>query len=143
MRKAIPLLIWATVEAVASLPPDARADDISEPAVSGWAAALIEDPPTRISPEGLTVNAAFGIEGNHPNPFNPTTTIRFVLPCAGFAKLSIYDAAGRHVESVLSTFPEEGVHEMPWRADDVASGVYWTGLKANGRVDSHRMVLLK
>jgi hypothetical protein len=115
----------------------------SEPAFSGWAAALIKDPATGISPDGLNVNAAFGIEGNHPNPFNPTTTIRFVLPRASFTELSIYDAAGRRVESVLSTHLEEGVHEVPWRADNAASGLYWARLEANGRVDSHRMVLLK
>ena len=115
----------------------------SEPAFSGWAAAFIKDPATGIESRELSASTAFGVEGNHPNPFNPTTTIRFTLPSAGFAELSVYDAMGRELETLWATCMEAGVHEVVWHADGRPSGVYWALLRAGGRTAAHKMVVLK
>ncbi|GAG93964.1 unnamed protein product, partial [marine sediment metagenome] len=102
-----------------------------------------DDPATGIESRELSASTAFGVEGNHPNPFNPTTTIRFTLPNAGFAELSVYDATGRMIETLRASFMVAGVHEMTWRADGVPSGVYWALLRAGGRTAAHKMVVLK
>jgi len=115
----------------------------SEPAFSGWAAALIKDSATGFPSQPLPACSVFHLEGNHPNPFNPITTIRFTLPNAGFVELSIYNAAGRKVETLFNASLEAGVHEVPWRASGLASGVYWVRLKADDLIATHKMVLLK
>jgi hypothetical protein len=112
----------------------------SEPAFSGWGAALIEDPATGVSAQRLS---AFNLNGNHPNPFNPSTTIRFTLTEACFAELSVYDVTGRKVRTLLSATLEAGVHEVPWQADGLASGIYWARLKAGDRTSTRKMVLLE
>ncbi|UCG53352.1 MAG: T9SS type A sorting domain-containing protein [Candidatus Latescibacterota bacterium] len=114
-----------------------------EPAFSGWGTALIEDPGTGISPKPLSADIAFGLKGNYPNPFNPTTTIHFTLPRAGFAELTVYDVTGRRIRTLISTFMEAGVHKVPWDAAGLASGVYWALLRAGGRTATHKMWLLK
>lgn len=115
----------------------------SEPAFSGWGAVLIKDPETGFSSPQLSGCTALRLESNHPNPFNPVTTIRFTLQDAGFVELSIYNAAGRKVETLFCNNLDAGVHEVTWRADGLASGVYWARLKAAGLIDTHKMVLLK
>lgn len=86
--------------------------------------------------------------GNHPNPFNPTTTIAFSLDAPGAARLRITDAAGRTVATYdLGDLPA-GRHETTWngRDDDgrpVASGVYVCELQALGTQHSRRMILVK
>jgi hypothetical protein len=115
----------------------------SEPAFSGWAAVILRDTASGISTDRIPEGIAFGLKGNHPNPFNPITTIRFTLPEAGFAELAVFDAAGREVETLLSRSMEAGDHEVPWRADGLASGVYWARIRADGRTDTHKMLLLK
>jgi hypothetical protein len=115
----------------------------TEPAFSGWGAAYIEDPATGIASGESPAANTFGVEGNHPNPFNPITTIRFTVPRAGFADLSVHNAAGRKLETLLATFTEAGDHEVIWRANGRASGVYWAVLRAGGRTAAHKMVVLK
>jgi hypothetical protein len=92
--------------------------------------------------------AAFTLRGPYPNPFNPTTTIRFALPTRGDVLLAIYDANGRLVRTLVNGVRGDGEHEVTWdgRADDGAamgSGVYFYRLLAGTRMESGKMVLLK
>jgi len=85
---------------------------------------------------------------NQPNPFNPTTTIRFVLPVREQVTLAIYDANGRLVRTLVNEVRGYGAHEVTWdgRGDDGAamgSGVYFYRLNAGKRTESKKMVLLK
>ncbi len=114
-----------------------------EPALSGWGEAIIKDPATGISMEQVSPDVASGLVCNYPNPFNPITNIRFILPVAGFAELSVYDAAGMKIQTLLSSSLEAGAHEVPWRAGGLASGIYWAKLGSGGRIATHKMVLLK
>jgi hypothetical protein len=114
-----------------------------EPAFSGWAAAFIKDPATGVESREASAPITFGVESNRPNPFNPTTTIRFIIPGAGFAELSVYDATGKKVETLLATFTEAGLHEVMWHAVGRPSGVYWAVLRAGGQTAAHKMVVLK
>jgi hypothetical protein len=94
------------------------------------------------------VPAAFALQQNHPNPFNPQTVIRFDLPQAARAELVIYDNRGRVVRHLLSQDMPAGYHQVTWRGLDdegrqVASGVYHYLLKAGEQTARKRMVLLK
>ena len=81
--------------------------------------------------------------GNYPNPFNPTTEIRFDLPQAMHTLLVIYDAMGREVERLVDGTLEPGVQRVTWDATDMPSGVYVYRLKADAFNRSQHMVLLK
>jgi hypothetical protein len=88
------------------------------------------------------------LEQNYPNPFNPRTTIAFTLETVARVTLSVYDAQGRRVTTLVDAVRPAGVHEAAWNGTDaagnpVSSGVYLYRLKAGNTVLSKRMVLLK
>ncbi|MCK9995476.1 MAG: hypothetical protein KAH56_04255 [Candidatus Krumholzibacteria bacterium] len=85
---------------------------------------------------------------NHPNPFNPMTTIRFDLPQAGMVSLSVYDVRGRALCTLGDGFMAAGAHEIAWNGRDdqgrqLGTGVYFVRLVSGGEVVAHRMALLK
>ncbi len=85
---------------------------------------------------------------NHPNPFNPTTTISFVLPSRTRASLSVFDVHGRLVKRLLEREMTAGFKEIVWDGRDesgvqVASGIYFYRLIAGKEVLTRKMVLLK
>jgi flagellar hook assembly protein FlgD len=89
---------------------------------------------------GLDLNAT-------PNPFNPTTTIRYQIPEAGNVSLKVYDTEGRLV-STLAGFGESdlqaaGVHEVTFDGSKLASGVYLYRLTAGENSATGKMLLLK
>ncbi|MEZ4700752.1 MAG: FG-GAP-like repeat-containing protein [Rhodothermales bacterium] len=90
----------------------------------------------------------FALEGNYPNPFNPTTTIRFALPEAAPVRLEVYDAMGRRIATLLDSSLEAGRHEAMWdgRTDagvTVASGVYLYRIDAGSFSAVKSMLLVK
>ena len=66
----------------------------------------------------------FVLEGNHPNPFNPQTTIRFSVPEASVVKLMVYDVLGREVRVLVDGVRQAGVHQVVFEAGDLPSGTY-------------------
>ncbi len=87
------------------------------------------------------------IAGNFPNPFNPRTTIRIILPEAGSAKLAVYDLAGRHLTTLADEYLTAGVHERIWDARDalghsLPSGVYLARLSVAGLNESRKLLLI-
>jgi len=86
---------------------------------------------------------------NYPNPFNPSTTIAFHLPQPSSASLTVYNAKGQLVKTLLSdTALSAGKHSYFWDGKDkdgceVATGLYLTCLKAGGKCLSRKMMLIK
>mgnify|MGYP000334554735 CR=1 FL=1 len=92
--------------------------------------------------------AAFALEQNHPNPFNPSTTIVYRLESGGPVRLRIFDAAGRLVRTLVEGDQAAGEHRVQWQGLDqagrgVAAGAYYYRLESGGRSLVRRMVLLK
>jgi hypothetical protein len=94
--------------------------------------------------------AAFtlSLDRAYPNPFNPKTTIAFVVPEAGFVTLGIYDAQGRLVRSLLAEVLSAGPQAVSWNGRDAmgrpaASGVYFVRLMQDGAERSQKLVLAK
>ncbi|HQE61203.1 MAG TPA: FlgD immunoglobulin-like domain containing protein, partial [Candidatus Latescibacteria bacterium] len=91
---------------------------------------------------------ALALEQNVPNPFNPSTTIQFRVPDAGFVSVAIYGIDGQLVRSLVNRSVEAGPHEVVWDGRDnagraVASGVYVYRLTSDRGVISRRMVLAR
>ena len=85
---------------------------------------------------------------NHPNPFNPSTTITFAVPESGEARLTVHDARGHLVRTLVDGPLASGEHQVQWHGRDdrgrrLASGVYLVRLRADGTNTSGRMVLIQ
>lgn len=85
---------------------------------------------------------------NHPNPFNPQTTITFDLPVDGRARIDVYDVAGRLVTTLLDSPMSAGPQRVAWNGRDrygrpASSGVYFCRLNAPGLSQTNKMVLSK
>lgn len=102
---------------------------------------------TAVAPED-EVPAAFTLEGNYPNPFNPSTTIRFTLRGEGAVQLTVHDVLGRRVQTLVAGTLPSGVHEVTWNgrtdaARPAASGMYLVRLESAGQVQTRAMLLVK
>jgi hypothetical protein len=93
---------------------------------------------------------ALGIltSSNYPNPFNPTTNIKFNLPTSGKVELNIYNIKGQLINSLVNNRLEAGNHVVTWNGIDnnnksVASGVYFYKIETSTKSLTKRMVLLK
>jgi hypothetical protein len=85
---------------------------------------------------------------NYPNPFNPSTTIRFEVPQAGNVQLVIYDMTGRQIATLVDDNLAAGSHQVTWNGRDtagmsVASGVYIYRLQQMDKVQSRKLTLLR
>ena len=85
---------------------------------------------------------------NSPNPFNPETEVRFELATPSHVSVSIFDAAGRRVRTLVDEARPAGVHVLRWNGRDdghqpVSSGVYFYRMHASGFDATRKMVLLK
>ena len=89
------------------------------------------------------VPAAFVLERNYPNPFNPQTTIRYGLPEVSYVTLVVYDVLGRQVRVLVDGVREAGTHEVIVEAGALPSGVYLYRLTAGSISQTKRMNLLK
>lgn len=87
----------------------------------------------------------FVLEQNHPNPFNPTTTIRFSIPASmkDVVSLRVYDLLGREVATLVERTLSAGTYEATFNATRVASGVYLYKLQAGSFAETKKMLLMK
>jgi PKD repeat protein len=81
--------------------------------------------------------------GNHPNPFNPSTMIRFALPEQATVRIDIFNVNGELVTTLLNESRNEGYHTVEWNAAGAASGVYFYKLTAGDVTMTRKMLLLK
>jgi hypothetical protein len=86
-------------------------------------AGLLPNPTSVGESHSTTVNDYF-LEQNFPNPFNPSTIIRYRLPGTGFASLKVYDALGREVATLVNKTQQSGVYEVVFDASGLSSGIY-------------------
>ncbi len=90
----------------------------------------------------------YGLNQNMPNPFNPSTAIRYQLPQAGPVRLSVYNLLGQEVRELVNESKEAGSFTATWDGTDalgrrVASGIYLYRIQAGDFSASRRMLLLK
>ncbi|MCB0834841.1 MAG: T9SS type A sorting domain-containing protein, partial [Bacteroidetes bacterium] len=85
---------------------------------------------------------------NYPNPFNPTTTIKFALPDAGRVRLVVYNILGQKVRELVDGFKDAGRYEVLWNGRNdkgqlVSSGLYIYRLESVKGIQSRKMLLVK
>ena len=77
----------------------------------------------------------YALQHNYPNPFNPTTTLKYSLPVDSKVKLTIYNVLGEVVEVIVDEIETAGYRTTEWNAISAASGVYFFRLDAVGVAD--------
>ena len=85
----------------------------------------------------------FKLYDNYPNPFNPTTSIKYDLANNSFVKLVIYDVTGKEVETLVSDNLQAGRYEATWSGAKYASGIYFAKIEAGSYKHIVKMVMLK
>lgn len=90
----------------------------------------------------------YSLEQNFPNPFNPSTNIKFALPKSGHVALDIYNILGQKVTTLLNRELPAGYHTVAWDGADtegrpVASGIYFYKIMSGNFAQNRKMVLLK
>ena len=80
---------------------------------------------------------------NSPNPFNPTTEIKFALPKSSEVELSVYNMLGEKVGNLLSGLMNAGEHKVNFDASNLSSGVYFYKLTTDNNVTIRKMILMK
>ncbi len=93
--------------------------------------------------EQATVITQNQLYRNYPNPFNPSTTIRFDLSKASVVTLKIYNVLGEEVTTLVSDRLSAGSYSYEWDASSLASGVYIYRLDAKGFFQTRKMILMK
>ncbi len=81
--------------------------------------------------------------GNYPNPFNPSTIIRYRLSRTQKLKLLLFDASGHLIRTLFSGVQPAGVHQLTFEASDLASGIYFYRLQTGGFMRTKKMLLLR
>ncbi len=107
--------------------------------------------PTSVKQEIINHPKEYSLFQNHPNPFNPTTTIRYALPRESFVTLKIFNLLGQEVVTLVDEMKPMGEHQVQWQAGDLPSGVYLYRLEVhsldnkNSRSyeDIKKLILLK
>jgi flagellar hook assembly protein FlgD len=108
-----------------------------------WASVVIQPTIT-----GDEVPNAYKLGQNFPNPFNPTTTIKFDVRAKGHVKLQIYNVAGQLIKTMVDEVMDAGSYSKEWTGVNnagakVASGVYFYRFEAENFTATKKMVLLR
>ncbi len=85
----------------------------------------------------------FKLHQNYPNPFNPITTISYELPKSSFVNISIYNVAGRLVETLVNDNMSPGYYSVEWNTSGVCSGLYFYRIDAADFSSVKKCLLVK
>ena len=102
----------------------------------------VDDPCDEVSGGVLTLSQ------NHPNPFNPVTTIAYSIPQPGHVSVEVYNIRGQRTATLVDEHMSAGGHEVVWRGinDDgepVGSGIYFYRIRSGELASMKKMILLK
>jgi hypothetical protein len=94
-----------------------------------------------IDPAGLPRN--WELAQNFPNPFNPSTTIRYALPERSHVTLKVYDALGQQVAILVNGEKPQGYHEVTFEARNLPTGVYFYRMQAGSYTETKKLLLAR
>lgn len=118
---------------------------------SGWQTpGVAYDPPQLVAKLAFIPPDGSGalVVDNYPNPFNPATTIRYLLPTTSQVELKVYNALGQMVKVLVDQPQPMGIYRIEWDGREqngqrAASGIYFYRLQSGGHAQTGRMLLIK
>ena len=118
--------------------------------VSGWTflddmGILVQGIETVVASEsGVSeVPSDFSLVQNYPNPWNPSTTISYSLPQPGEVELTLYNALGQQIATLVSGFRQAGTYRVELNGEGLSSGTYFYRLHSPAGIETRIMTLLK
>ena len=110
--------------------------------------AYFENQEASVEHDGDIIPETFVLQGNYPNPFNPSTNIVFDLNMNADVKVTIYSVLGQEINTVYQSYSEPGRYTVNWHGQDafgntVPSGVYVYKVRADNRELTGKMLLIK
>jgi hypothetical protein len=105
-----------------------------------WHPAVLLTP---VQEEEEVLPAEYWFGPNHPNPFNPVTTLEFSIPARGHVTMNLYDVNGRLVMTAVDEDLDRGRYQRVLDAQGISSGVYFCRMVAGRFVVTRKLVLLK
>ncbi len=133
----------ATLRILHSTTPDARGPNITASVYLDDITAISN---LDVSPTGVVESAL--LLSSYPNPFNPSTLIRFTLPDADAVQVQVFNLSGQLVSTLLEAQLPAGMHQLQWNAQDqqahaLPSGVYFARVSTSRESAVQRMTLLR
>ena len=87
---------------------------------------------------------AFTLQPAYPNPFNPSTTIRYSIPETGAVLMKVYDLSGREVSTLMDQVMPAGYHSLSWNPQNTAAaGIYIVQVINGKEVLNQKITYLK
>lgn len=99
--------------------------------------------PIGIEIQQANIPAEFLLQQNFPNPFNPSTNIKFILNRSSNVKLSVYNINGKLENILTEDFYREGEYQITWKAVNQPSGIYYCKIETNSGSQVVKMSLIK
>jgi len=99
--------------------------------------------PNSITDKSNNVVSDFELQQNYPNPFNPTTTIKYALAEQAPVQISVYNAIGQKVVTLIDKKQKAGKYTVTFNGTGLASGVYFYKIKAGNFAQTKKMLLIK
>jgi hypothetical protein len=101
-----------------------------------------------VSPIGInnytsSIPKEYKLYNNYPNPFNPTTKIRFDIPKNSLVRIEVYDVTGREIQNLVNNELKAGTYECEFSGFKYSSGIYFYKLQADNYVSVKKMILVK
>jgi len=91
----------------------------------------------------ISIPTRFSLNQNFPNPFNPSTTIKYSLKDEGRVSLKIFNSLGEEVRTLVNEIKPAGNYEVEFNASELPSGIYIYSIQAGEYISSKKMILLK
>jgi hypothetical protein len=101
------------------------------------------DPGVAEKPNQSNNTSTFGFASNFRNPVNGDAMISYVITRVSKVSLKVYDGSGRLVSTLVNDTQNPGTKTVTWNAQNLANGVYFVRLEAEGKVDNRKMILVK
>jgi hypothetical protein len=108
-----------------------------------WDSTIVSISVTNVGDDANGVLSSYKLFNNYPNPFNPSTIIRYSIPETAFTLINIYDALGNQVASLVNETKPAGAYEVEFNAEGLSSGIYYYTFQAGSFKEAKKMILLR
>jgi len=114
---------------------------------SCWGYLMLGQPDVAVD-DDVNIARHFKLHDNYPNPFNPTTTIKFDIPARAKVQLMVYDMLGNKIKTIVNEKRSAGTYDVQWDGTNemgvaVSSGVYFYKLSTDNHVATKKMMFIK
>ncbi|HAP36860.1 MAG TPA: hypothetical protein DCQ28_13360, partial [Bacteroidetes bacterium] len=103
----------------------------------------LNDVYTKVNGSSLELPEEYVLYNNYPNPFNPTTMIRYQIPEQNFVIVSVFNVLGKEIATLVREQQDAGTYSVQWNANRLSSGIYFYTLRAGNFTATKKLLLLK